>query len=903
MKVEPSQAGRRLAAPRRGALVLWARAIGWKVEASGRLPWLRLCAFPALGLAGLCLLWGVLAWKIELGEQEARRAAIEHSQAVAFAYEQYIGRTVRQMDQMTRFVAFERERRGPNIDVGGLIEALVSPAPPVLVSLADADGMVYASSKPGWQPVSIADRPHFRAIKDHPDATIYIGQTVVGRISKQPSAQVTRRISNPDGSFGGTVIVSMEPRSFTAFYDTDRMGEEGLVGVAGTDGQFRAVREGARYGFGEPLWAAAKTQIAGAFVSSEKQSEDGVERAVAWRRVEGYPLVAVAGLSMAEELADFEKMKRIYERMGALGSLGLLAFSALGLALHVRIEARRRAISQTKEAYRTASEGTSDGFFIFSPILGASGEPEGFKLDDVNERGAQMMAKPRERLIGQTLDELAPPRLGEELLAVYQNVWDSGDTWRDPEIFCAESGAFCQRWISHQAARSGNGVAVTIRDITETKEHDERLQWVAEHDALTQLPNRHGLKPRLDKAIESARERGGKVALLFVDLDAFKMVNDTLGHAAGDRLLQIIGERMQTARGEGWVCRLGGDEFTIVIERDCSREELAETGRRLIASISQPMDLGGSLIRVGASVGAALYPDNARDGDELLKAADLAMYCAKEGGKGVVEIFEAGMAKKIQAKAELERELFAALERDEFFLAYQPKIELSTGVVRGLEALVRWQSPTRGVVPPLQFIELAEQSELILRIGEMVVEKACAQCAQWREEGYAPLPVSVNVSARQLQKGDIAQIIENSLRRHKVPAGQIEIELTESCMMENPDYAQTQLRRLKEIGVRILVDDFGTGYSSLSLLKRLEVDVLKMDRSFIRDLPNDAEGREIVRAIVSMAQALRLEVVAEGIETQEQSDFLRELGCGEGQGFHFGRPERPEALSAILPKL
>ena len=882
-----------------------ARAMGWREERWGRFPWLRLCAFPALAAVGLMGVWGVLIWKMHTAEQEARRAGIEHAQSTAIAYEQYIGRTVRQMDQMTRFVAFEYARRGDKIELPSLIRTLVAPAPPIQVSLADARGWVFASSQTKFNPISIADRVHFQIPRDQKNDDLYVSEAVMGRLSGKETTQVARRLLDESGGFAGVVVISMDPRGFTAFYSENEMGREGLLGVVGLDGHYRGMRIADSFvGTGVEKNLNTLTQASGVSIAPAKGSVDGRERFVAWRRVEGYPLVAIAGLSAREEMDDFESTKAMCMKLGAGFSALLLLFGMLGLSMHARMEAKKSVISQTKDAYRAASEGTFDGFFIFKPVMGAGGYAVDFTLADVNDRGAEMLGFSREAMIDRFIRELFPPKLSSEFLAIYAHVWSHGMAWRDAELYCKEPDqALSNRWISHQATRAGNGVAVTISDITNAKKHEERLKWVAEHDAVTELPNRHSLKERLSASLEIAAARNERVALLFIDLDDFKGVNDTLGHTSGDKLLRVIGERLtKLCRKEDWVCRLGGDEFIVGVQGDFTKNELKGLGQRVIESVSQPVDIGGAMARVGASVGISVYPDHGGDCDELLKAADLAMYSAKEAGKGGTAVFEEEMSKRVQERVAMEHELRLALERRELFLVYQTKADLKTGAVKGMEALLRWQSPTRGLVPPLEFIDCAERSGLILPIGERVIEMACSQITAWAAEGFAPIPVSVNVSARQLARGDLAQVIENAMARWGVPRGRLDVELTESSVMENPDFAQKQLRRIKEIGARIHVDDFGTGYSSLALLKKLEIDVLKLDRSFIKDLPHDTEDREIAKAIVSMAQALNLETVAEGVETIEQSEFLRALGCDQGQGYLFSRPAKAEELGAVLPR-
>jgi diguanylate cyclase (GGDEF)-like protein len=472
----------------------------------------------------------------------------------------------------------------------------------------------------------------------------------------------------------------------------------------------------------------------------------------------------------------------------------------------------------------------------------------------------------------------------------------------EDEVYVAAPGPLQGKWISHRAVPARQGLAVTIRDLTKMKQHEASLVFVANHDTVTQLPNRNWLQTYLPQAINRARTAREKLGVFFIDLDDFKKVNDTLGHAVGDQLLTHISERLRRiSRDSDVVCRLGGDEFTLVVQGGFSRIDMETLGARIVDTLAQPFELEGQAILVGASVGISVFPDSGSDAAELLKNADLAMYSAKESGKGLYEFFSPGLSAQVEGRVALEREMHSALKNNEFFLVYQPKVDLHTHETCGFEALLRWQSPTRGVVPPLDFIGLAEKTGLIVPIGEKVIEMACAQLSSWRAQGLSLLPVSVNVSPRQLRRGNLASTLTSILRRYDIPAHLLEIELTESSMMEDVEHSRKQILAIKELGVRVLVDDFGTGYSSLALLKKFEVDVLKVDRSFVNDVPRDPEDCAILSAVVSMARALKMDVVAEGVETIEQREYLASLGCHQGQGYFFSRPVRPEELTAWFP--
>jgi len=425
-----------------------------------------------------------------------------------------------------------------------------------------------------------------------------------------------------------------------------------------------------------------------------------------------------------------------------------------------------------------------------------------------------------------------------------------------------------------------------IRYAIERKRADEQMAWLARHDPLTGLANRNTFREVLAHAISRAHRDGSRVALLFVDLDHFKSVNDTLGHEVGDRLLQAVAGRLKGAvRDSDTVARLGGDEFTVILEALDDPSAATRVAEKIRECLSRPIKLGEADACVTPSIGVAVYPDSATDIDTLLRVADSAMYQVKNTGRNSVHHSgDQGREGRHRSHA-MGLQLAHALERDEFKVQYQPKVELSTGRIIGAEALLRWYSGDLGLVGPGDFIPLAEQSGQIHRIGEFILRQACLQSAQWRRHGLPPIPVAVNVSAKQLCGCDFPTLVGRVLDDSALHPDGLEIEITESVLISDVLACRDMLERLKNMGVRVGVDDFGTGYSSLANLKRLPLDVLKIDKSFIRDLVDSADDAAIVEAIIALGRSLRLDVVAEGVETVGQRDFLHARGCRCAQGF------------------
>ena len=435
----------------------------------------------------------------------------------------------------------------------------------------------------------------------------------------------------------------------------------------------------------------------------------------------------------------------------------------------------------------------------------------------------------------------------------------------------------------------------------ERRRAEAALAHQATHDPLTNLPNRVLFLDRLTKALEPAHRSGGQVGVLFLDLDRFKFVNDSLGHDAGDALLVALADRIRSrVRPGDTVARLGGDEFVVLLEELADRSVAGAVAERIAAVVAGPVALDGHEVTVSVSVGIALARAGHATPIEVLRNADAALRWAKDGGKACCVVYEPWMGERLRERVALEGELRQALARDELRVAYQPIVEVGTGRIEGVEALVRWRHPERGILLPGAFVSLAEETGLIGPIGAWVLEMACRQGRAWHDHFPAPPVVGVNLSARQIQQPDLVESVERILRETGLEPSLLRLELTESAVMADPEGAAATLRRLKGLGVQLALDDFGTGYSSLGSLRRFPIDLLKIDRSFVAGLGQDEADEAIVQAVVEMAPALGLRVVAEGVETPRQLEWLRNLGCELGQGYHFARPLPAEAVTTLL---
>ena len=459
--------------------------------------------------------------------------------------------------------------------------------------------------------------------------------------------------------------------------------------------------------------------------------------------------------------------------------------------------------------------------------------------------------------------------------------------------------------LSHAARRltvamhpaEGGGWSVTVSDVSVRRAAEARAEELARLDPLTELPNRLLLREHLDEALARLRRAGEGCALLLVDLDRFKPVNDTLGHPVGDALLVKVAERLRSAvRASDTVARIGGDEFVILQTNVANPTETQALARRLVDLIGRTYMVDGHLLTIGASVGVALAPADGQDADRLLKNADLALYRAKLDGRGLFRFFEPEMDGRMQARRQLELDMRQALARREFQLHYQPQLNLETDQLTGCEALIRWRHPVRGMVSPAEFIPLAEEIGLIVPIGEWVMRQACRDAAGWP----APLTVAVNVSPAQFKSDRLVEMIVSALATSGLPAARLEVEITEGVLLQESGRTLQTLHRLRDLGVRVSMDDFGTGYSSLSYLRSFPFDKIKIDRSFVSDLVSKPDGEAIIRAIAGLGKSLGMTTVAEGVETAEQMHRIRAEGCTDVQGYLISRPVPAEDLAALL---
>ncbi|HYD63500.1 MAG TPA: EAL domain-containing protein [Noviherbaspirillum sp.] len=584
----------------------------------------------------------------------------------------------------------------------------------------------------------------------------------------------------------------------------------------------------------------------------------------------------------------------------ALGAVTLIAILGLaGIALIIGKQRRTaRELGESEDRFRRLADLSSDWYweqdaqFRFTAMSGG-----------IQEKGGASASQ----FIGKTRWEL-PCEIDAAAMAAHQAAVEAHQPFTDLEYKLRHDDGWV-RWYSingeplFDTSGKFKGYRGTGKDITERKQAEERIRFMAHHDMLTGLLNRQQLQERVGEAIAQAERSGKIVAMLFIDLDYFKHINDSLGHPVGDQLLKMAASRLeQCLRDEDILARLGGDEFIMMLPGLQHGDEAAATAQKALQALEASFLIGPHDLHVGGSIGISLYPNDGNDAETLMCAADIAMYHAKGKGRGNYQFFTPALSTAAQHRLLLANQLRQALGRGELSLHYQPQVDIASGRIFSAEALLRWQLPGRGFIPPSEFIPIAEETGLILTIGDWILGEACRQLRQWRDAGHTDMAIAVNLSARQVLQPGFADNVEQILAQNGLPASALDLEITESVLMQPVEDNLAPLTRLSNMGIQLSVDDFGTGYSSLSYLKRFPLTALKIDQSFVRGIGQDQDDMAIVTAIIAMAHTLRLKVIAEGVETAKQATFLDAHGCPSAQGYYYGKPMPAEAMTALLGK-
>jgi len=853
-------------------------------------------ALPVFALLLVGAMWLLTFRIIDSERTSAAVAARTATQERLDTYEAQMARSLNGIDQTLKVLKYAVELKGAQGAIPALRkQGLLPPGLVFVVAVADRGGRIVASN-PEENALDVSNAAYFLYHRDNDEGEPFVSATVADAAKAEPHLHFTRRINDAAGRFAGIAIVEVEPAYFTSAYEPARDGAQGMLGLAGLDGAMRALRIGETISWGQRIELG---HGAPGSIALRGGPPDSVARYTGIQRLHGFPLAIVVGLSRDEQFAPYEAARRTWLLVaGGASALLLLVVATISLWSWQLTKARRRA-RRAQETYAAASEGSLDAFCVFRTVRDARGKVHDFEIEATNSAAEKIFGLTSEQLRGRCLCELLPHYRDNGIFDDFVLVASSGAP-REGEWLATARGAK-GRWLQRQVVAVEDGVVAIVRDITERKLAEERIFHMAHHDELTGLPNRNLMHGRIDQAIRNASGQESGVALAFVDLDGFKLVNDGLGHKAGDELLKVVSKRMGAClRRNDTLARFGGDEFVILLP-DQGQDPLALTPllEKIRVAVTEPVQVGGQAVQVSCSMGVVMYPRDGADASALLMNADAAMYRAKDLGSNNFQFYAREMNASVEEKLMLLDGLRHAVQEtvdgdgatgNRFHLLYQPKVDLKSGRIFGVEALIRWHHPEHGVVSPQRFIGLAEESGLIVQIGEWVVRTACRQAQTWRACGLPPITVSVNVSARQFEESRLVERVAMALQDSGLPPELLELEVTESLIMRDLQKAVDKMRELKAMGVSLSVDDFGTGYSSLSALKSFPISRLKIDKSFVSELAENPDDQAIAMAVISLGHKLNLKVIAEGVETEQQCAFLRENECDEMQGYLFSKP-------------
>jgi diguanylate cyclase (GGDEF)-like protein len=869
-----------------------------------------------LGAAMIGMLWTGIYLKYRDQAANDYRDAILNNRNFALLLEEHTLRAVSEADKTLFYMRRLVEGRLGTVDFHRVVtnSEIISDTI-VQFAIIDASGMMRASSA-GPQPappVDLSDREHFIVHKNATKDELFISGPVVGRVSKKWSIQLTRRFLNKDGSFGGVVVASLSPEHFAQFYDSLNLGDSGSIELIGLDGRVRAsggLGGQGRFRLGEnisgnPLLDRIRGATAGTFI--EPRTAANKSRIVSFRRVRGVPLAVSLSITEEQVYGAARADAARHSLVGFILTLIILVVMINGSRdeLHLQLakakllRSKRRAL-QKSEQLRLTLDSMSQGIMMVTkdgriPVINR----QAVTLLDLPESCLSNAPRYRELVkLQEERGEYANVPMAEGVSALEHFTQRNPDGTYPTFERTRPNGVVLE--IRSNPLPDG-GFVRTFSDITHRREAEEAVSRLASEDSLTGLANRRLFREQLEKRCQrqhsgapEAEDRG--FAVLCLDLDWFKDVNDTLGHWIGDALLRAVAERLTgIMRAGNIVARLGGDEFAILLPRTNSPEKTQSFARRITDQLSQPYEIYGHHIRIGASIGIALAPCDGNDPELLLRAADMALYAAKAAGRGTVRFFHKSMAESLRAKRQLELDLRAAIDNDDLELHYQPLLNVETQAITGFEALMRWRHPLKGLVPPSEFIPIAEETGIIISLGSWALRKACAEAVAWPEHIY----VAVNVSPMQFRNGNLVAAIADALTASGLPAHRLELEITETILMQESETTIRVLNQLRAMGVRISMDDFGTGYSSLSYLRSFPLSKIKIDRAFVKDLGATSASDVIIRSVIDIARTLEMTTTAEGVETAEQFEILKSLGCSEAQGYYLSRP----VPAAQLPEL
>lgn len=856
-----------------------------------------LVAWLAGGVIAFSLLWGGVALKLHndreelLNETRAMLATVVDSEA------RETENLIEQIDQLTLFLVNLPEGKGSAIEIQRLFDKLPlhNPLNPLYI---DAQGIVRAARSPKAIGIDMSGSASFKRLQTQASREFFINmpEPGIGLLKGKTIIRFSRAILSDEGRFKGVVSVALRPEQLTDSGAVSLLSNDDLIGLKFSQGDWISYQIKGK----DPQTSFTNKPPPGQPDQVSDMMVEGKKSLASWQSMAHYPLSIVMAVTEANALEPLKKSSAAYQWLLSMGALLSLVVSLGGWWIYSKRNDRRRYQEQVQSTFRLAVDGAREELYMLSQFYDPTRGQVDFRIEDCNMQAARVSGRDRADLISTSISDLMTP-LGFEHTRLFL-LSAMADGFAEREVHFYRPGLGNKRWYHCRAVRAELGLAVTLRDIDEVKEKEQQLQTLAMTDALTQLPNRHWMNQTLPEIIRNAVRHNEKFAVLFIDLDNFKNINDTLGHQVGDAFLIDVARTLRgSIRKQDHVIRLGGDEFTVLLLDIENTAVIADIASHLLTSLRYSGEHGEwSVARPRASIGIAVFPDDAATAETLVQAADVAMYEAKRNGKDCFERYSREMHDQLSNRLGLEAALEDAVSNQELMLYLQPRVHTMTGRLAGFEALLRWQHPVYGLVSPQRFIPLAEENNTIQELGTWVATHTCELLAQWRNEGRTLYPISVNVSAKQLRTSEFREELARSMRRHQILSSQIAIELTESTMVGDDTVVQQELRMLEGMGLKLMIDDFGTGYSSLAQLQKLNVDVLKIDQSLVQGLSSTGQSQVLCQAMVQIGRTLGIAVVAEGVETHEQLRILQAMGCDEIQGFLISQPVPAQAAAKFL---
>jgi diguanylate cyclase (GGDEF)-like protein len=870
-------------------------------------PWLRSFLQPVTYLGAIMAVGVVVgvSYLVNKDRTDDYNSAVLNGANLVRVFEGYISRTIKSADNTLRFLrttyqanpeGFDIEAWSRNLDVKN--DLLLQ------LTIVGPDGVIKASTFGGALPgVDVGGREHFLVQINATADEVFISKPLLLRTQGRMAIILTRRLVTRDGAFAGIISAAIDPQELARFYNSLDLGNDGIASLAGFDGIIRA-RGGQGLlhsnAFGHSIASAAvfsryRDAPTGSYWNSPG-TVDEIKRLITYRVVEGFPLLAIVGLSEADIFANAEQNARIYYGVGIALLAAIAAAIMLGAARERKLNSITSSLARTNARFETALANMPHGLCMFDDEQ---------KLIVRNDLYGKMYDIPQELMkVGTPFQSIlnASMKGGNRFdhAAEYAVGLREPNARRKAGDYVAHNKVTGSTYSVHRRPLPDGGWIAIHQDVTAQKRAEAEIKHLAHFDGLTSLANRMRFLDRVSKAAQKNHLEGWQFAVHLLDLDRFKEVNDTLGHIFGDKLLKAVAQRLLTAVSKSdLVARLGGDEFAVLQKIDTEyQDSVGHLAEAILAIFREPFEIEGQQISVETSIGVSLLPDHGIEAERLLKNADLALYKAKSEGRNTYRLFKSDMELEAQSRRATETYLRAAIAHGEFELYYQPIVDALSGQPIGVEALVRWHHPERGLVLPDEFIPIAEDTGLITHLGEWVIRKACLDAVNWPDH----IKIAVNLSPAQFKKRNLVDTVTEALEMSGLWPGRLELEITETVLLEDDEANIALLHQLRALGISIVLDDFGTGYSSLSYLLRFPFDKIKIDRSFVANLSSRPDCAAIVCAVTGLARSLDIKTTAEGVETQEQLDMLRAAGCSQAQGYLFGHPLPKSELDFSEPK-